>query len=425
MINYQNKLPSNTVNQEKIIYDHLRSYVRTHTAEAVTLEFRCIFLEGRSQNTLVRNALENIILSNSKKEKFPYILNYCYYLIIGYWLEQEISDRYIIQLITLLANTNYNAKACSRLKNKVLSLIKEFIDSEYYQKLKRIALIFNYEPLVEYGADIPVSYLLTRYTYLYKPLITSKDNFKEFTNSIEKLQIKRTKSFELKLAQHIIYRIRLVEIAKAQQFSSGAGKIIRQMPNPTLLSNRDIKIVFKQYIKKVDNNNTLYQLSRKFIADNHPGISYRIFKRNLYFYLISNLEARKDNCDFPEKLWTLLDNIYYQSDNLPINHNLILRTCRKLYQYLIISNSQKNQHTVLIKLISNFGTAQTVMLLIKIVLICPQAKIDLEQRLAKLYSCYEDKSIEYVPWMIKFLEHFFIAFSIYFGKIDISLAKSL
>ena len=65
------------------------------------------------------------------------------------------------------------------------------------------------------------------------------------------------------------------------------------------------------------------------------------------------------------------------------------------------------------------------MLLVKIVLICPLIKTDLEQRLAILYSCYEAKNIEDVPWMVKFFEHFLIALSIYFGKIDISLAKSI
>ena len=79
----------------------------------------------------------------------------------------------------------------------------------------------------------------------------------------------------------------------------------------------------------------------------------------------------------------------------------------------------------MINLIYSLGTAQTVMLLIKILLICPQVKPDLEQRLGILFVHYEDKTIGEVVWLAKFFEHFSVAFSIYFGKLDISLGKTL
>lgn len=413
-----------TVNQEKIIYDYLRKYATERSPEETITEFRCLFIEGISQNATVRNAIEDIVYSKVKSEKFFYVLNYCFYLICNCWMQRDSDRFYITQLLGLFDNLKYTAKYYTRRKQKITVLLQEFIRSEHYTELKRVTIVFNNYSRKN-DKDTILAYLLARYTYLYKSLLVRDKNIKELTNFTQKLQIERIKSFELKLAQHIIYRTRLVEIAKAQQFSHGAGKIIRRIPNPTLLSNKDLKIVLKQYIKKIDKKITLYQLSRKFVVNNKQGISYREFKRNLYFYLIYNIESRNNHYDFSKKLWDLLDSIYYQSDTLPIDDNLTLRTCRKLYQHLLISNCDRHKHHELLKLISSLGTAQTVMLLMKIVLICPLIKTDLEQRLAILYSCYESQNIQDIPWIVKFFEHFLIAFSIYFGKIDVSLAKAI
>ena len=411
-----------TINQEKNIYDHLRKYATERSPEETIAEFRCLFFEGISQNTTVRNAIDDIVYSKVKKEKFFYILNYCFYIICHCWFQGERNVYYILELLKLFDNINYTAKYYTRRKQKIAVLLQEFVNSQHYTELKRVTIVFDNNSSED--KDTILANLLARYTYLYRLLIREK-NIKELTDLTQKLQIERTKSFELKLAQHIIYRTRLVEIAKAQQFSHGAGKLIRRIPNPTLLSNKDLRIVLKQYIKKIDKKITLYQLSRKFVVNNKQGISYREFKRNLYFYLIYNIEPRHNHYDFSKKLWDLLDSIYYQSDTLPIDDNLTLRTCRKLYQRLLISNCDRHQHYELLKLISCLGTAQTVMLLMKIVLICPLIKTDLEQRLGILYSCYETKNIEDVSWIVKFFEHFLIAFSIYFGKIDISLANAI
>jgi hypothetical protein len=413
-----------TVNQEKIIYDYLREYLTNHSSEEIILEFHCLFIEGRSQNVLIRDTIENIICSEIKQDKFSYILNYCFYIVINYWLNKNEKQDYIFELFKIFDDLDYTLKCYSRRKQKILTLIQEFINSKHYAKLKRIAIIFDNRSSLQVSQKTIIKSLLPRYTFLYSYLILGQENIIEITKLMQELQANRIKYFDFKLAQHIIYRSRLIEIAKAQQFSHGAGKIIRRIPNPTLLSDKDLRIGLKQYIKKIDREITLYQLSRKFIVNNQREITYRAFKRNLYRYLSFKIESKNPQYDFQEKLWEMIDNMYYHSDALPVNESLIFRTCRKLYQILIINNTETNQHNLLIKLISNLGTAQTVMLLIKIVLICPQAKVDLEERLATLFSYYELKIIEDIPWIVKFLEYFLIAFSIYFGKIDLSIAKT-
>ena len=425
MIQPQKNLSDEIAKIAQIFYNYLGNYLLHHTAEETILEFSCLFLEGRSQNIVIRNTIEELIGSKIDKEDFCQILNHCFYIIINYLIENNKENKYIIQLINSLENINNNSIVYSRIKQKILLLTKKFVASKDYARLKRIAVILQSQSLLEINNDFLIQSFLSRYTYLYKPLIVGQENIDEIAKLVQTLEINRLKAFELKLAQHIIYRSRLIEIAKARQFSHGAGKIVRRIPNPTLLSDKDLKLLLKQYIKKIDGKATLYQLSRDFMLKIKREISYREFKQNLHRYLIYQIEPRNSQYNFSEKLWKIIDRAYYQSDSLLLNDSLILRTCRKIYQALIINNSEKNNHKLLIQLINNLGTAQTVMLLIKIVLICPQAKPDLEQRLGNLFIYYELKTFADALWTIKFLEHFLVAFSIYFGEIDLSLAKAI
>ena len=414
-----------TVSKEKIIYDYLRENVTNHSFDEVAIEFRLIFLEGRSQNSKIQETIEQIVTSQVAKDKFFYLLNYCFYILIDCWFDSEIGQQKICQLLAEFADANYEVQCYNRRRQKVLALTKAFLSSKYYARLKRIAIVIKNNPLEQSNDATTIDLLAPRYTYLYKPLLIGKENIAETARFIRELQSNRSKSFEFKLAQHVIYRSRLIEVAKAKQFSHGAGKIIRRVPNPTLLSDRDLRVALKQYIKKLDGKLTLCQTARKFVLENSKGICYGEFKQNLYQYLVENIEPKNNQYSYHTKLRELIDNAYYQFEGQEIGESLILQTCRKLYQSLIVNNAEKTQHHTLIKLIQTLGTGKTVMLLIKILLICPKAKPDLEQRLAILFAYYEDKSIAEVPWLAKFLEHFLVAFSIYFGKLDISLGKTL
>ena len=425
MLKSKNDLSWNTTKGEKTIYGYLKKYVENHSTEETILEFKSLFIEARSSNALVRDTLENILYSKIDKEKFSYILNYCFYIIINNWIGDENKHSDILSLLALFDRIDFTTKCYGRRKQKIVPLTKIFIESKYYSKLKRIAVVIEPETNKEIDKQSVIRSLIARYTYLYKNLLLGKESINEVSKLIKELNLNRKKIFEFRLAQHIIYRSRLVEIARARQLSSGAGKIIRRIPNPTLLSDKELKIAFKQHVRKLNKEITLFQLSQKFILEQKKEKSYREFKRNLYNYLIFSIESRNTRYNFTGKVWQIIDNIYYQSDTLIVNDSLILRTCRKLYQCLIISNAESNRHDLLIQLITNLGTAQTVMLLVKIVLICPQAKADLEQRLAILFSYYEMKTIEEIPWLVKLLEHFLVAFSIYFGEMDITLAKTI
>jgi hypothetical protein len=91
---------------------------------------------------------------------------------------------------------------------------------------------------------------------------------------------------------------------------------------------------------------------------------------------------------------------------------------------LIPDPALNNHRDQFAELVANLGTAQAMMVLIKIALICPESKADLEKKICAIVLHYQYQTIQQNPWLIKSLEHLLIAFSIYFGKVDVSIAKS-
>jgi hypothetical protein len=71
-------------------------------------------------------------------------------------------------------------------------------------------------------------------------------------------------------------------------------------------------------------------------------------------------------------------------------------------------------------MISNMGVTQTMGVLLKVLLICNKVKPYLEKRFSILFNHYESFAKEGVPWLVKSLENLQLAFSVHFGKVDLS-----
>ena len=65
-----------------------------------------------------------------------------------------------------------------------------------------------------------------------------------------------------------------------------------------------------------------------------------------------------------------------------------------------------------------------MIILTKLVLICPESKSDLEQKIALVTAHHQLDTIQDVPWLLKSLEHLQMALSIYFGNIDVPVTST-
>lgn len=423
MINHQGSLSYKKVNLEQAIYQYLRNYVENNSPTEVIGEFRRVFFEFSIKDTALRSHMENLIFSKEDRARFTYVLNYCYHIIINHWAQQSELQQFIVELVDVIDTVNFKTQCYDRRRKKIFELADNFCHTDYYTKLQRIAKVIGRKSLANFNFQEPISNYLTHYPYLYRVLLLGKEYSPEEKSLIVKLQNIRQKYFEFQLTQHIIYRSRLVEIARARQISHGAGKIIRRVKNPSLLSQEDLRNSVKRYLEKPNKKETLEQISQKFLWENKSDISYKEFKNNLCAYLVLGVKSRKKDYKLNEIISDILDKSYYQSDSQPLNDSLIFQTCRRLLRYIMVDTTKQNNHRQLIDLVMNLGTATTVSVLVRMVLICPQIKPELEQRLAILFVKYESQKAEDVTWLIKILENFLIAFSLHFGNIDLSAAK--
>jgi len=423
MINYQDNFVYKKVNLEQVIYQYLRDYVENNSPSEVIAEFSRIFFEFSIKDPLLRSHIESLIFSKEDRARFAYVLNYSYHIIINHWAQRSELHQFIVELVEIIDSINFTVQCYDRRRKKIYELAHSFLQTDYYLKLKRIAKVIACKSLSNFSFQEPISNYLTHYPYLYQVLLLGKEYSPEEKNLIVKLQNIRQKYFEFKLTQHIIYRSRLMQVARARQISHGAGKILRRVKNPSLLSEQDLQSSIQRYMEKPNTKDTIQQISQNFLAKNKSGISYKKFKDNLFIYLLVGIKSRNKSYKLESMISDILDKSYSHSDPHLLTDSLIFRTCRRLLRFMMINKAQQNNHSQFIDLVMNLGTSNSVSLLVRIALICPEIKPELEQRLAILFVKYESQKAEDVTWLIKVLENFLIAFSLNFGTMDFSVIK--
>ena len=422
-----------------LIYDYLVDCATTQTPPTVIKEFNTLFAQGKNSNLKVSQALDTILTLPLKQEQFDRFFSHCFYLIFDCWVVNPESLIYTSELFKKI-KVVASASSYDRRRKQLIKLISDFQQSQAYLKLTAVVNIINSHIKKDNSSAASirsqiseeisgnhqnkqaVDKYIDRYTFLYKYYCPQDLGLEQLNKFIHSLEDIHRQDFEIQLSKHIIYRFRLKQVAKMNLLSKGAGKVITKADNPSLLSERAFRKTLKQYLGKT-NNKDLVERSRRFLADNKIRSNYNVFKQDLYRFLIQDIEPRNRNYQLELRLKNKIETIFSQSNSKPLNKTLILQTCRQLFSFLVVDSSQRNLHNFA-NLITNLGTAQLMMILIKITLVCPESKSDLEKKIFLIVNQYQLHSIKEVPWIIKTLEHLLIAFSIYFGKIDVSIAKA-
>jgi hypothetical protein len=228
----------------------------------------------------------------------------------------------------------------------------------------------------------------------------------------------------MNLSQYVAYLVRRAQQAKnSSPAGSAASRIVQPVPNPTLLSDRELYLALKQFVGKVEGACTYRDLAQGFLTRTSQSKSYRSFKADLYEYLISAIEPEYGKRTFSERLYKQLKNTFPQSDSQKLTDFLIMRTCSQLFNFLVVESPQNPNHYVFIDLISNMGPARTTGLLLKIVLLSRHVRPYLEKRFSILFSHYERQAIDEILWFVQSLENLNVALVVNFGSVDLSAIK--
>jgi len=235
--------------------------------------------------------------------------------------------------------------------------------------------------------------------------------------------VKTESRFEVNISRYVTYQVRLAQVAHRPKIREEAGRIIQSVENPTLLNDKELNRALKYYLGTVAGNYTYKELSQNFLANTVYTPTYKDFKNDLYDYLITSLDYGKGQ--FNKKLDDVLQNTLPHCDQQKPSEFLMLRTSSQLLNYLVVESGQKPDHYIFMDMITNMGVTRTVGLLLKLILICPQAKPHLDKRFAILFNHYESYSCDQVPWLVKSLENLQVAFSIHFGQADLSCLRQI
>ncbi|MCU0534140.1 MAG: hypothetical protein MUD14_09625 [Hydrococcus sp. Prado102] len=404
------------------LYTSIRNLAQTESTTEVLDNFRRLFIEGREyKDPRLRSILEKIVLSKQAERDFKIILYQSCQILIDYWYLESQSFDPILALIGLFENLPSSSVSASRRSSRWLQLVKNFSESEQYFKLKRfiraIALDTN-----EISTE-PLGDLINRYPFLYKHCLLDEDSRIEYQRTVRKMRSRNQRNCEVALAQYLTYRARLVQVARARQLSTSAGKLLRRVENPTLLDDDEIKAALKQCSLKNHTNWTAENLSIDFLTNPTHKLTYKTFKDNLYQYLIAIVDSEYGKRRFNKQLFDKLQEILPDCHSQKLSEFLILRTYTQLLNFLVVESPQNLNHSIFVDIIANLGTTQTAGFFLKLVLLYPKIKPHFENRLSLLFEYYEKIPQKRIDWLIKFLENLQIAFSITFGSVDLSALK--
>ncbi|NCQ94740.1 MAG: hypothetical protein GPJ13_05840 [Microcystis aeruginosa W11-06] len=411
-----------TKDEEQVLYDYWLDRARTDSPEELIEDFRRLFIEGRGyQEAPIYLALERLVKAKDAEIRFYYFFNRCCHILGNRWQMQPTCQPAILELVSLLENLPPPGPGHYSTANTLRHLVKKFTLSDDYVKLQRLARIISSQYSEETATCVGT--LINRYPYLYDHCLLSDESPREQRQTVRRIKVKTERCFEVNLSHYVTYQVRLGQVAHTPKTSEEAGRIIQPVKNPTLLNDKELNRALKYYVSPIEGNYTYKALSQNFLANTVYSSTYKDFKNDLYDYLITSVDQGKGQ--FNKKLYDVLQNTLPQWDQQKPSEFLILRTSSQLFNYLVVESSQKPDHYIFIDMITNMGVTRTVGLLLKLVLVCPKVKPHLDKRFSILFNHYEGFSCDQVPWLVKSLESLQVAFSIHFGKADLSCLRQI
>ena len=414
---------------EQRIYDHLLELVKSQPPETVLDRFKSLFIRARGYDAQeVLKALTVVISSKEAEGKFPFILHRCCYILINRWQMQPQLHQYVLELVEAfeILPQSLDRKYLKSFSSRLHQLVINFVKSENYKQLKRLATV-----ICEGKKNNPdkqkelLGNLITRYPYLYEHSLLNAESTIDQQQTVYKIKRQLEKNFEVKLSKYITYQIRLAQIRRDPKLAQKSAKIIPPVPNPTLLSERDLGKSLKHYVGTVENGYTYKDLSRSFITHTNDVRNYQIFKDELYEYIIQSIDPQYGKHRFNEKLYKKLQGMYPKFNQQPPNELLKIRTYNQVFNYLLVESPQNPQHLVFMDLITNIGTTRTIGLFLKLVLVCSKVKPYLEKRFSILFNHYESFNRDGTVWLVRSLEKQNVAFSVNFGNLDLSFLREI
>lgn len=382
---------------QEIICCFFLNLVKRGSPESVLQEFNNLFTKAVNiVNFELQQALRKVISANEESD-FRDILKRSCYILINNWIAAR-NYKPTQELILLLSKSTSNLSSSSR-NSKVLNRwLTNFINSQDYQELK--LFVSKYE-------NRDQAHWKCRYaSYLLAPQYVNSKNSEEHRQAARILSKQLQEQFKLELA---MYTARARPVAFTD----------KRIQNPTALGDEALRLVKRIVAKR---GSFSYPNLAHIFLNQTQGISYKEFKQSLIKYLIFSVGNEAIVESLKTTLGKKLELIYENHHEEDWTKPLLLKTANRLIGFF--TTEKQGEPSPLFMLLASQGNPLTLaILLLKILLICPQARTHLEVCMARLIEYYQDYSQEECHWVINFLEISKIILAIYTENVQYNLVN--
>lgn len=393
-----NRLGFSTQQTQEVIYQYLLEEVRKQPPAQVLLEFKGLFIDydSSASNAHAMRALAELIQANNEKD-FRHMLKRSCYILVNNW-DTSRQYNFIKELVNLFLDLKARSKSHSVTVGRLKTWLDNFVASQDFKELQLFISKYGYSDKEHWSS---------RYTsYLLVPQYTNPDNPAEQREAAKTLSKRLKDKFKFDLAMY----------TARSQSSIHRDKIPN---NPTGLGDEVLRFI-KMIVAK--RGSFSYANLANIFREQTKGYDYQKFKQCLQKYLIFS-EANKDFVEaLNRQLSEKLDGLYEKYHEQQIDEALLLRTCNKVIDYLT-TEDQRKPSELFILLMSQGNPLTLVIVLLKIILICPHSRAHLETCIAKLIQYYVNYPEEECKWAVNFFEIFKITLAIHADNVQYNLIK--
>lgn len=402
---------------EQNLYDHLLECVRTESPEQVLHRFQQLFLQyGAYPEPGIRNGLDVLVRSGHAKQNFQHFFNRCCFILINRWQPNPQQRGAVTQLVDMLNQHRGPSVIVGQPSpsGRLRFMVQDYVRSPFFTRLRQLSDFLNPKNN-DRDDQKPLSTLLHRYPYLYTHCMTSQEDESEYQKMIGSAQKSAQVKFEQNLSSYLTHSL----------LKTGQDAPREEFLNPTLLSPQDVSTTLKTYLTKVDSRGSYKDMAQRFWTPGFAPNSYAAFKASMHEYLISSIPPKFGRCRFNDQLRSHILGLYPESNAVPLNDFLVVRTCNQVLNYMVIESRQRPAHSVFMDLLNNLGSTMTVGLMLRVVLLCGKVRPSLDRRFSLLFQHYESQSHSSVRWLVKCLEKLNLAWCAHFGVHNLSYVHLL
>ncbi|MCS6812475.1 MAG: hypothetical protein NZ772_02735 [Cyanobacteria bacterium] len=403
--------------------------MKSESPEEMLERFQNLFTDSVNYpDPHIRTALHQLAVSEFADDRFRLVFNRCCYILINNWRQPNLQWA-VQELLAILAD--FSSESYGTSAHRLHKLLCQFTQSEEYGRLQQLAqgssrgervgmrfsvpatepnlLTIHYiqsgfDETSESEASQPLRTLVHRYPFLYDHCLANRCRTIEERDVVhrQKLDTQRTLASNLRDFYHVY-------IVNSHRQGSAH--------NPTSLDDEELRRSLLHFTGKVHHGLTYRQAACDFLKRCETAPDFREFKADFYDYLKVAVEPY-GNGRFHEKLRDCIHRSCAQHNTHSFSR-FLPDVCQDVLKFLVFDkNNLQGSIVTFTDVFNNSGATSLVGLLLKIALLCKQAKEFLERQIAYLFNHHKTSPRKDVKWLEQSLDHLNVAFCTHYYSSD-------